>query len=48
MVRARYGAPLVKGNSHEIEINAIGHVRAPGDEVSPIRMTRRRESSLSL
>jgi len=28
MVRARHGAPLVKGNSHGIEINAIGHVRA--------------------
>src|SRR5580700_2880201 len=30
MVRTRPGAPLVKGNSHGIEINAIGHVRASG------------------
>jgi hypothetical protein len=29
-VRARHGAPLVKGNSHGIEINTIGHVRASG------------------
>jgi hypothetical protein len=28
MVRARPGAPLVKGNSHGTEIDAIGHVRA--------------------
>jgi hypothetical protein len=30
MVRARHGAPLVKGNSRGIEINAIGHVGASG------------------
>jgi hypothetical protein len=28
VVRARQGAPLVKGNSYGIEINVIGHVRA--------------------
>jgi hypothetical protein len=30
MVRARHGAPLVKGNSHGIEINAIGRACASG------------------
>ena len=30
MVRVRHGAPLVKGNSHGIEISAIGHVRVSG------------------
>ena len=47
MVRARPGAPLVKGNSHGIEINAIGHVRASDVTRSAHSNARRRESSLT-